>query len=144
MLFDLQKIMKVGMIPAAALVGIAVVSQVMLRLVPFLACIVGLPLTLVNLVLLAWVGFKAVKEEGMTLVDAAIAGAVVGAVTSLISAIVSFAFLMLGGALGGSDAIDTAITGTIGIVGILLAPVVGAVMGAILSAIGAFVAGMKK
>jgi hypothetical protein len=147
---DIQKSLKVATIPIVILVGIGIFSNVIgaIPFLNFLLCIIGLPLTLISLVVNAWAGYKAVKEAGMDLVGGAVTGAVAGAVAGLINAIVGFVISLLGigaGMVGGGgDAVGAAFGVGFGIIGIVLAPIIGAIVGAVLGAIGAFVAGMKK
>ncbi|MBI5227538.1 hypothetical protein HY988_03030 [Candidatus Micrarchaeota archaeon] len=147
---DFQKSLKVAMLPAGIMIAIGVVSTLLGTFVPFLVCIVGLPVMLAQIVVNAWAGYKAVKEGGMDLMGGALTGAITGAIAGLVNAIVGFVLSLagigVGLATGGGQgaAIGGAVAAGIGIIGIIIAPIFGAIIGAILGAIGAFVAGMKK
>ena len=147
---DFQKSLKVAMMPAGIMIAIGVVSTLLGTFVPLLACIVGLPVLLAQIVVNAWAGYKSVKEAGMDLMGGAVTGAVAGAIAGLVNAIVSFVLSLagigVGLATGGGSgaALGGALAAGIGIVAIILAPIFGAIVGLILGAIGAFVAGMKK
>ncbi|HSB47709.1 MAG TPA: hypothetical protein VLD37_06885 [Candidatus Bilamarchaeum sp.] len=150
MSLDFGKCFKVAMIPIAILVAIGIFQNVV-GLIPFvnlILCFIGPLLALVSLAVLAWSGYKAVKEAGMDLVGGAVTGAVAGAVSSLVNAIIGFVLGLVGVgaglATGGNDTVGAAIGVGFGIVGIIIAPIIGAMVGAVLGAIGAFVAGMKK
>lgn len=150
MAIDIGKSLKVGTIPIVILVVIGVVSNVIgaIPVLNFLLCLIGIPLTIVSWGVLAWSGYKSVKEAGMDVVGGAVTGALVGAISGLVNAIVGFLLSLLGIgaglAMGGEDGVGAAVGVGFGIVGIVVAPIVGAVIGAIFGAIGAFVAGMKK
>lgn len=150
MAIDIGKSIKVATIPIVILVVIGVVSNVIgaIPVLNFLLCLIGIPLTLISWAVLAWSGYKAVKEAQMDLVGGAVTGALAGAIAGLVNAIVGFLFSLLGLgaglALGGEDGVGAAVGVGFGIVAVIIAPIVGAITGAIFGVIGAFVAGMKK
>jgi len=141
---DLKKSLDVAKIPIAILVAIGIFSNVVGLIVPFLLCVVGLPLAIVGWAVNAWAGYKAVKEAKMDLVGGTVVGAVTGAVAGFINALIGFVFSMAGIGTYGGGAEEFAIGAGLGMIGIIVAPIIGAIIGAILGAIGAFIAGMKK
>jgi hypothetical protein len=147
---DIGKALKVAMIPIVILVAIELFSKIV-GAIPFanmLMCVLGLPLLLVSWVVLAWAGFKAVKEAQMDLVGGAIAGGLAGLISSVIGGIVGLVLSMLGigagVALGSNDVGGAAIGVGLNIVGVVIGIVLGTVFGLVFGAVGAFVAGMKK
>lgn len=154
---DLKKAMDAAMIPAAILTVIGIGSAV-IGAIPFLnvlLCLLGLPILIINIAVLGWSGFRAVKEFGMDLVGGAVVGAIAGLVSALIGGIVGLVLNLLGiganmaaSGMGGGDVGGAAIGGAVGlvggIVGLVVGVVFGTIFGAILGAAGAFVAGMKK
>lgn len=140
---DINKIIKVAILPIGILVLIGVFSNVAGLIIPALLCVVGMPLAIVGWIVNAWAGFKAVKEEKMDLVGGIIVGTVTGAIAALINAIIGFILSLAGiGATGGAG-MDFAISAVGGIIGIFIAPFIGAIFGAVLGAIGAFIGQMK-
>jgi hypothetical protein len=146
---DLKKAMDAAMIPAAILTAIGIVSALIgaIPVLNMLLCILGLPILIVNLAVLGWSGFRAVKEYGMDLVGGAVVGAMAGLASALIGGIVQFLLNMLGlgaAVMGSGDAIGGAVGVVGGIIGLIFGVIFGTIFGAILGAVGAFVAGMKK
>lgn len=149
MALDIGKSLKVAMIPIVILIAIGIFSTVVgaIPVLNMLMCVVGIPLTIVGWVVLAWSGFKAVKEAQMDLVGGAVTGALAGFVSGLVNGVVAFVFNMLGMGVGvatGGDVGGAAIGAGFGAVVIVAGIVGGTVIGLVLGAIGAFVAGMKK
>lgn len=146
---DIGKSLKVAMIPIIILVGIGIFSAVIgaIPILNFLLCIIGIPLMIVQWVVLAWSGYKSVKEAQMDLVGAVVTGALAGTISGLVNGIIGFVLAILGvgvgvatgGSVGG--AAFGIIGGLLGVVGGLI---FGLIFGAVFGAIGGFVAGMKK
>jgi hypothetical protein len=148
--FDIGKALKVATIPIVILVAIELFSKIIMAipLLNMLMCVVGVPLFIASLVVLAWAGFKAVKEAQMDIIGGALAGGIAGFVSSLIGGIVGLVLSMLGigagVALGNNDVGGAAIDAGMNVVGVIIGIGIGTVMGLIFGAVGAFVAGMKK
>lgn len=138
-MIDIQKSLKVAMVPIGALIILNILSHIP-RYIPFtiipwpLISALSLLITGFMVVALAWSGFKAVKEAQMSLVGGAVTGGLTGAISGLINAVVNFVLGTVGIGEGNF----------IGIAGIILLSIIAAVIGLILGTIGAFVAGMKK
>lgn len=144
-----MKALKVATIPIVILIVIGVLSTVVSRIpvLNILMCLVGIPLTIVSLVVTAWAGYKAVKEAQMDIVGGALTGALTGLVSGVVNGVVALVLEMLGMGVGvatGGDVGSAAIGAGFSIIGIVIGVVVGVILGAILGLIGAFVAGMKK
>ncbi|MFN7991710.1 MAG: hypothetical protein U0R44_06155 [Candidatus Micrarchaeia archaeon] len=144
---DIGKSFKVAMIPIAILVAIGIFSAIVgaIPVLNLLMCLVGIPLTLVSLVVTAWSGYKAVKEAQMDLVGGAVTGGLTALVAGVINGVVSFVLSLLGMGVGvatGGDVGGAALGAGVGVVFIVVGVVVGTIVGLVLGAIGAFVAGM--
>ncbi len=157
MAIDIQKSFKVAIIPIAALIGIGIVREIVfvaIGAIPFLGlilCAIGPLFGLLSLLVLAWAGYKSVKEAQMDIVGGAVTGAIAGVIGGIVDAVINFAFVALGlgaGLATGGDMVGAGIGAAIGVIGLIIGLVfavfVGLVMGAIFGAAGAFVAGMKK
>jgi hypothetical protein len=147
--FDIGKSFKVAMIPIVILIAIEVFSKVIgaIPVLNMLMCVAGIPLLLLGWAVLAWAGFKAVKEAQMDLVGGAITGGLAGLVSSVVGGLLSLVLGMLGmGAdvATGGDMGNAAIGMGLGVVGVIVGVALGTIFGLVLGAIGAFVAGMKK
>lgn len=150
MALDIKKCFDASLMPAAVLIVVSLVATLLGQFVPALACILGFPILLIQIVVLAWAGYAAVKERRMDLVGGAVTGALAGAIATLVSGIINILLGLIGigvavsnvGAVGAG--IGGAVLGVAAIIGLVIGMVIGAIMGAILGAIGAFIAGMKK
>lgn len=149
---DINKSLKVAMVPTLVLIAMGVFSSVvgLIPVLNFIVCVLGLPLIIVGWLVLAWAGFKAVKEAKMDLLGGAVTGALAGAISSFINALISFLLDMLGigvaAAAGGGMLGEVAgsISFGAGVAGLFIAPVVGAIIGLVCGAIGAFAAANLK
>jgi hypothetical protein len=147
---DIGKSLKVAVIPIVILIAIGVFSAVVgsIPVINLLTCITGIPLLLVSWAVLAWSGYKSVKEAQMDIVGGLITGLLAGGISGLVSSIVYFVMGILGigasVALGSGDGATAALGVGIGIFGIAWGIGMGILQGAVLGAIGAFVAGMHK
>ncbi|MCI0503689.1 hypothetical protein L0Y65_03170 [Candidatus Micrarchaeota archaeon] len=157
MAFDIGKALKTALIPAVLVIILGIISQgigFILGIVPFLSvimCAIGPGIMLLQVICLAWAGFKAVKEAQMDLVGGALSGGIAGVISSVVLGVISavLAVLGIGANVVGSDSLGGAAIGAgIGIVAIVIGLVVGiifwTVVGLVMGAIGSFVAGMKK
>ena len=149
MAFDIGKSLKVAMIPIVILIAIGIFSTIigMIPVLNMLLCIVGLPLAIIGWVVIAWSGYKAVKEAQMDLVGGAITGGLAALISGVVNGLISFVLNILGVGVGvatGGDVGGAAFSAGIGAVALVIGIVVGTIIGLILGAIGAFVAGMKK
>jgi|SRR5208283_4542425 len=148
MALEFGKAVKASLLPMAGVVVIGIIGAV-LGLVPYLSCLVGIPLMLVTIVVLGWGGFRAAKTQGMDVVGGAltglIAGAIGGLIVGIIGAILSILGIAAGAAMGsGIGAVGAGIGIVASIVGIVIGVIFWAILGAIAGAIGAYIAGMKK
>lgn len=133
--------------PIIAAIGLGIVG-VILGFIPFLVCLVGIPIFLVNIGILGWAGFKAAKEDGMDVTGGAVTGLVTGIVSSLVVGIINLVLALLGvGAVGalsnsgaGNTVLNAGITGVAGIIGIVFGVGFWAVVGALAGAGGAYYA----
>lgn len=143
---DFGKVTKAAMLPTGILIILGIAASI-LYAIPFLggalACLTGIPLFLVQIAILGWAGFKAVKEEGLDLVGGVVVGTAAGAVSALVVAIVGFVIRLLGiGVIAATGNTFAAATGGIAIIlGIIIAPILGAIMGAVCGLVGALIAG---
>ncbi len=159
MAIDLGKSFKVATIPIAAAVGVHILNLIInmvigaIPVLGLIVCVIGPLFGLIGLAILAWAGYKSVKEAQMDLTGGAVTGAVTGVVGGVINAVISFAFLALGlgaslATSGGSNMLGAGIGAAIGIVAfiisLVLAVIFGVIIGGICGAIGAYIAGMKK
>lgn len=144
MALDIQKCLNAALMPAAVVIVVGIVLALLGRFVPAAACLVGLPGLLINLVVLAWAGFRVVKEMGMDLVGGAVTGAIAGLVAGLVGGIINIVLMLALGVPGMGAAVGAAVLGVAAVVGLIAGMVIGLVEGAICGAVGAFVAGMKK
>jgi hypothetical protein len=148
MALDFNKCVNASLMPAAVLIVVGLVSTLAGHFVPTLACLLGLPMLLIELVVLAWAGYVAAKELKMDLVGGAVTGALAGAISAVIGGILNLLLAFVGIGTSGLGAAGVAIDATVlavaAVIGIVIGLVLGAIMGAIMGAIGAFVAGMKK
>lgn len=154
MALDLKKCFNAALLPAAVLIVINVVVQLLVAFVPMSACIVGLPVLALNLAILGWAGYSAVKERGMDLVGGAVTGTIAGVIAGLAGGIIGLVLMVIGiggalaasgtGGAGAYAATGAAIIGVAAIIGIVMGIVINAVEGAVCGAIGAYIAGMKK
>jgi hypothetical protein len=156
MALDINKCVKAAKLPAAPIILLSVIMVAILlamaaTVLPFIFGIIMLILCAIAIPLvLAWAGFRAVKEYGMDIAGAALTGVMTGLGSALAFAII----LILGSVidlLQLSASLDSGkLTETIAVIGlavalaIMVAIAVGVVMGAIMGAAGAFVAQMKK
>lgn len=153
---DFKKIVDAALIPLAIITIIGVAGEI-IGSFPFLGlllCLLGLPILIVNLAVLGWSGFRAVKDFGMDLVGGTIVGTLTGLVSFLIIGLVGFILNMLGfgasmaaGGYGGSMA-ATAVVGAFSVIGGIISIIgrvaFGTIAGAVFGAIGAFIAQNKK
>ncbi len=145
---DFKKSLDAAMIPAAVLIAISVASSLIgaVPVLNVLLCILGLPLFVVNLAVLGWSGYRAVKEYSLDLVGGALTGGIAGFASALIggifSLILTFVGLSASAALTG-DVGDAALGGVFGVIGLAMGVVFGTILGLVLGAVGAFVAGQK-
>ncbi len=146
MALNIQKCLNAALMPAAVVIVVGIVLALLGRFVPAAACLVGLPGLLINIAVLAWAGFRVVKEMAMDLVGGAVTGAIAGFVAGLVGGIINIVLMLALGVpgMGTGAAASAAIIGVAAVVGLIAGMVVGLIEGAICGAIGAFVAGMKK
>lgn len=150
---DIGKSINAALLPAVILIALGIVSNVIgaIPILNFLLCIIGIPLFIVNLAILGWSGFRAVKKYGMDLVGGAITGALAGGVSGFVNGIIGLILTMLGigagAAMGGGDlgglAMGAGFELIAGIISIVVGLIFGLILGAILGAAGAFVAQKK-
>jgi hypothetical protein len=123
---------------------------VVIGLIPFLGavilCITGIPMLIVDFVILGWAGFKAVKEGGLDILGGAVAGLIAGLISSVVVGVISFVLGLLGIAVGtatGGDMGTAVLGGGFAIVGLIIGICWGSGLGLVAGAIGALVAGKK-
>lgn len=147
MALDIGKSLKVATIPIVVLIVLGIASN-LVSLIPFLGCIVGIPILVVSMAVLGWAGFKAAKEAGMDLVGGAVTGGLAGLISGIVNGIIGFVLSVLGigvgMAMGGSDVGGAALGAGFVLIGVVVGVVFSLVLGLVMGAIGAFVAGMKK
>jgi hypothetical protein len=139
---DIGKSFKAAMIPLVIFVVLNAVAIVLGTFVPAVACVTGIPVLIINAVIVGWAGFKAAKEEGLDIVGAALSGLIVGTVGAIVNGIVGLVVGVVSSLSMISATIGYILVGAI--VGMVIWIVVGIVGGAILGAIGFLVADNMK
>jgi hypothetical protein len=145
MILDLKKCFNAALIPAAVFIVLGLVVSLAAHFVPTLACALGLPVLVIDLVVFGWAGYHAVKEQGMDVEGGAVTGAIAGFVAALIGGILDYALGFLG--LVNTGIATSSLGMMIGIAviaGLVLSVVIDTILGAIMGAIGAYAADMKK
>ncbi|MDD5340050.1 MAG: hypothetical protein PHV13_02265 [Candidatus ainarchaeum sp.] len=143
MALDIKKCFDASLMPAAVVIAIGILATLVGRFVPTLACVLGLPVMLAGLIVLAWAGYRAVKEMRMDIIGAAVTGLLAGLIAALVGGIISLLLMIVLGAAG-TGAAGVALFDVVAILGLVIGTVVGAVEGAVCGAVGGFVANMKK
>jgi hypothetical protein len=146
---DIGKALKVATIPIVILIAIEVFSKVIgaIPLLNLLLCVTGIPLLVVSWIVMAWAGFKAVKEAQMDLLGGAVAGGLAGFISSVVGGVIGIVLQLLGVGVGvatGGDLGGAALGMGFGVVFVVVGIAIGTISGLVLGAIGAVVAGMKK
>lgn len=146
---DFGKCMNAALLPTVAAVVLGIIGTVIgnIPVVNFLICCLGIPMMIVNALLLVWAGFNAGKG-GQEIVGGAVTGVIAGGASSLIVGIVG---AILGAVLNvllvalGGDIVGAVISSLVGgIVSIILGFGFWVVIGAVCGAIGAFAATQMK
>ncbi len=143
-MIDVGKSLKAATVPLAIFVAIGVFASAIGYFVSTL-WFIGLLVPPVNAVLVAWAGYKAVKEQGLGILGGAISGLIVGTVGAVVNGIAGTALAFISYSLyevGAAFTVAAILMGAF--VGIAFWVVIGIVGGPILGAVGAYVAGMKK
>ncbi|MEK6982165.1 MAG: hypothetical protein AABX38_04505 [Candidatus Micrarchaeota archaeon] len=158
---DIGKSINASLLPTTVYVILGIVVE-LLEKIPFLigavlGCLLIVPKIIIGPLILAWAGYKAVKEKGSDLVGAALAGAFSGATGLTIVAIAAFIMQILGiiPAAIAAGAPETAgegmmtftsgiFGGVVGVFAIGFYLVTGILLGAIMGAIGGIIAGQKS
>lgn len=146
---NLGKGFGVAKVPVLVILALAVFIS-LLGAIPvlgsMLACVVGLPLFVINIALYLWLGFLIYKAK-LEIVDAALVGGLAGLIASLVGGGISLIMSMLG--LGAEMATSTAdldamVGAGVGIIMLLIGVVIGFFVGLVLAAIGYFIGGVLK
>lgn len=146
---NLGKGFGVAKVPVLIILALAVFRS-LLDLIPvvgsMLACVVVLPLIVINMALYLWLGFIIYKAK-LEIVDAALVGGLTGLIASLVIGGISLIVGMLG--LGTEMATSTfdlgAMVGAgVGIIMLVIWAVIGLFLGLVLAAIGYFIGGVLK
>ena len=158
MKLDFGKMLKVATIPIVILIVVSLIKT----FIGFVATIfppVGFALcalipltTLISIVVLAWAGFKAVKEAQMDIIGGALTGGLTSFVAGVVGGMIGLVINMAGIGVGlagsnsiGSAAIGVGMNAVGGVFNLIISVVTWTVFGLVLGAVGAFVAqNMKK
>ena len=141
----LRKCLNAALLPAAAMIVIAVILQAVAISMPSVADFLVLPVLAIDLILLAWTGYRVVKGQGLDLRGGVLAGAIAGAIASLVDGIINIALAMLGIEVGVQAAtVGTAVLVIAAVLALVVSVIIGAIEGAVCGAIGAYVASRTK
>lgn len=86
-----NKIINIAMMPAIALIAIS-----LLGFIPFIGIIFAFLLWPLNLVIMGYAGYTAVKNHGLDLVTAGVVGSVAGAAATIVNFLLSFMLSFVG------------------------------------------------
>lgn len=139
---DFSKILNVAILPAVALVILAVVGQ-FLGLIPFIGWLLAILLIPLTWLIILYAGYTATKSNGLDLISAGL----VGVVASLAAGVVGFALQILISVVftllsGVTDILSIILGFGFGFIGFVIGLVIGAVIAFVLGLIGGF-AGQK-
>ena len=146
---DFDKIVEAAKMPAAILIGISILGD-LLTLIPGIGIVISLALGMLSMVLtpviLAWAGFEyAKKYNNADFVAGAAVGGVVGVVSAIVEGVVSIIFAMIGFGAALSSGMDGmggaaigALTTGVMIIGLVIGTIATLIVGLVCGAIGAF------
>jgi len=143
-MIDIGKSVKAATIPLALFIVINAVAIILGTFVPTVACILGIPILIVNAAIVGWAGYKAAKEQSLDIVGAAVSGVIVGTVGAIANGIVGLIVGFISSMVSGTGALGIGILLAGTVVGIVIWVVIGIIGGAILGAIGFLVASNMK
>ena len=154
MALNIGKCFNAALLPSIVLIIIAIIMQLIVDFAPSATTvwINGSPQLLVEMVILAWAGYRVVKEQGMDLFGGAVTGAIAGIISSFVSGIIHLLLVVLGISAGninptisgyGADMVSIIIMLAF-VLAVALITILGAVEGAVGGVIGAFIAIMNS
>jgi hypothetical protein len=149
MTLQFEKALNAALIPTAIMTAIAITSS-FLGMVPELLCCIGIPLFVVDLLILGWAGFRSVSECKLDIGEGAVAGGIAGLVSSFIGGLINlvislfFVGLVAGVNYGqGNPLYDSLVSGLGSVAVFIIAVAITTGAGLLMGAIGAWVAKNK-
>ncbi|VVB98562.1 Uncharacterised protein [uncultured archaeon] len=144
---DIGKSLNLALIPAAGLIVLGLV-QIGIGLIPavggVLSCLTGSVGLVIQIAIVGWAGYNAVKSGGLDMMGAALTGAIAAIVGGLVVGIISIALVMLNiGAAGAAAGIGTGVGIAIILGAIAVGVVINAIIGAVVGAVGGLIAARK-
>jgi hypothetical protein len=141
---SLRKCLDAALLPAATIIVIASILQAIAVFMPSAADFLVLPVLIIDLIILAWAGYRAAKMQGMDFSGGVVTGAIAGVISGLVDGIINAVLTVLG-VTGANTATDGTLVLAVAIIlAIIASLLIGAVGGAVCGAVGARIAGMKK
>ncbi len=137
-------------IPVIVILALAILSS-LLSVIPVvgatLACIIGLPMLMINIALYLWLGFLIYKAK-LEIVDAALVGGLTAVIVAIVSGVISLVVNMLGlgvgMAAGTTDAFGAMFGAGVSVIALVVGAVVGFFVGLVLAVIGYFIGSVLK
>ena len=136
--------------PLLALIGLSVVNFLieLLAYIPALGVIfsvvgvmVSLLISLIDLLIVGYIGYITVKKYAGDLFSASVAGSLSGLVYGLVGAVLSLISTGIGLAMG--SGVAGAIGMGIGLVALVISPIFGIIVGGIIALLGGLIAGAR-
>ncbi len=140
---DVKKCLYSAFLPAAILIVVGFINHFLNQTFPSAGYLIGAPTWIFTIIVLAWSGYRVVKEQGMDFKGGTITGMLAGSIDLLVSGGI-VGMVMAYSSHNLNNAKEIAVFGLSVMLMIVIAVIFGAVLGAVCGAIGAYIAGMKK